>query len=909
MKKYLSKILVAFIVIGFFLAPVGISITSNQKILSLQIEINNTHAQIGGTAGGAQTLVDPPPLPVDTSEYKYACGIGVFSQTNLKGCVAEFIYILWVLAAKLAEIAGKFFDFFVFYSLQSTSYSNEFVEKGWGIVRDVANIFFIIGLIYAAIQIVLSTDKSSSSKKLIGTIVIVAVLINFSLFATKVVIDAGNVLARIFYNGITPIDKSGQPKLGEGGEKSISLTLIDKYNPQVLVDQKTYNQKGGEGVTTAIYAGFLAFLITLYTAYVFATVALLFVARVVSLWIAMIFSSFAFASYALPFDIEGFGHKKWQENLFQNAFLAPIFMFFLYLISLFLSLGLTTAKYADSLDDTMQHLMSVFIPFAILFILLMQAKEVAVKYSGEIGKSINSMAGKLAGFAGGAVIGGAAVLGSSAIGGGAAKILGKYGENWKARGYTTNEDGSLTAKKGMGAWANRMLLKQTDATTKATFDARKTKLGSLASSKLGLDLQSASAIGLGSKEGGYRGAADRDFQKLQKESELFKTSMTDKQVQAWSEAEGYKYDAKKNEAKKKEGASFSEAKFIKENGVRPEYIETAQKLNDKRAGAFKDSMGQRDLLGSLAYDIQSRTSKVGGGFVDASNYETSPEYKRWLKLKEKRKDEERKKQGALFDADAEKAFEDNYEEAYKNRSIGQMMTEGILGARTDSAKPTVESINKGRVDNVKMAVGVTGAILAGGATGSLLVGSAGVGQAVGGGAAAGKGWVQDSAEGKMAASIDKQLFGLGKVEQRITEVKDVLAGYQEKISKVHSAVPSIITTKNGPNGAPLPLTETVNGVPKIILENVKINSGQLTDAISQNSAEEVSLRSEIDTLNKAGVAQTDTRMTGAVGRLKDNMTRASMLKSIEGIEEKIASNQGRLYDLGGKKSDISSGTK
>ena len=69
------------------------------------------------------------------------------------------------------------------------------MEKGWGAVRDVANIFFILMLLYVAIKTVLSLNVTDN-KRLVGVIIIVALLINFSLFTTKVVIDASNIFSK-----------------------------------------------------------------------------------------------------------------------------------------------------------------------------------------------------------------------------------------------------------------------------------------------------------------------------------------------------------------------------------------------------------------------------------------------------------------------------------------------------------------------------------------------------------------------------------------------------------------------------------------------------------------------------------------------------------------------------------------
>ena len=358
----------------------------------------------------------------------------VFPFVTRMGCLAGFSYILWTISAFMAELAGRFLDFFVYYSTNSSSYSNVFVEKGWGIVRDVANIFFIIALLYIAVKTVLSLE-GSHSKKMIANIIIIALIINFSLFTTKVVIDATNILAKVFYNSITPVGPDGGPT--KGGQKSISIGLIRSYNPTTIIAvQKDYN--AGQFTFVTI----LLLIITIYTTYVFLAVALLFVGRVVSLWMSMIFAPLAFISYTVPFDIPGFGHKKWWDDLLKSAFLAPLFVFFLYIIVMFTNFLPDVAEESIDKANVTQHVMSVMIPFVILMALLMKAKKLAVDYAGDMGKAVMKGAQIIGGVAGGLTIGGVAALGQGTLG------------HW---GKMANESAKLKKWETEGNWAQKRL--------------------------------------------------------------------------------------------------------------------------------------------------------------------------------------------------------------------------------------------------------------------------------------------------------------------------------------------------------------------------------------------------------------------------------------------------------------------
>src|SRR5207247_2609440 len=62
------------------------------------------------------------------------------------------------------------------------------VETAWTAFRDIANILIIGIFTFVAISIILGL-KEYGQKKMIASVLIVAVLINFSLLGTKMVID------------------------------------------------------------------------------------------------------------------------------------------------------------------------------------------------------------------------------------------------------------------------------------------------------------------------------------------------------------------------------------------------------------------------------------------------------------------------------------------------------------------------------------------------------------------------------------------------------------------------------------------------------------------------------------------------------------------------------------------------
>ncbi len=358
-----------------------------------------------------------------------ACSLMPTTKGTVMGCISQaFYYVLFIPTSYLFALAGTFFDQVFAYSVNDTSYRSSFVVEGWGLIRDFCNLFFIFVLLYTAIGTILSLH-GFHAKETIVKVVIIGLFINFSLFATQVIIDMSNITARVFYNSdaIKITDKGANgvneatSKIDASGVIPLSAALVNKINPQNLIihrDQITdITDKGGQskgsqsgdenmGAGTFILIVILASAVNIIGLIVFLSVGLIFVARVVGLWVAMILSPLAFFTYILPqtSGIKMIGWKNWWPDTLKLAFLAPVFIFFMYIILKFLELDLIS----DPLNQKgLTFVIATVLPFAFIMILLMKAKGIAKDMSGEMGQQIT----------GGIAAGGGAILGGAALGG------------------------------------------------------------------------------------------------------------------------------------------------------------------------------------------------------------------------------------------------------------------------------------------------------------------------------------------------------------------------------------------------------------------------------------------------------------------------------------------------------------
>lgn len=270
----------------------------------------------------------------------------------------------------------------------------------WAIIRDIFNIFFIFGLIFAGFKIILNANDSSA-KKTIGGIVVAALLINFSLYVTQVVVDFSNVAAYQIYNLID----SGQTTTVLGREvKSLSSNFTNatdisslNANGSQIMKQSGISDNGGDSVFSAFLYGFLFLLFYTILGFVFAAGAFLLFTRFFVLIFLMIFSPVMFLGFVFP-NFAKYS-RDWGGKLINQALMGPAYLFMLYL-SLYALRGINNMQQYDAISV----IIYLLVVTAFLWASLLVAKHfggygasAAVNIGQRWGKGIRSYATAAAG--------------------------------------------------------------------------------------------------------------------------------------------------------------------------------------------------------------------------------------------------------------------------------------------------------------------------------------------------------------------------------------------------------------------------------------------------------------------------------------------------------------------------------
>lgn len=249
--------------------------------------------------------------------------------------------IVWFVGV-LLYFAAKCFDFMVnitvvhFADFISTKTGVGLaIDAIWRIGRDISNMFFIFLIVASAIGTILDVGKMSIKNNL-AKILIVAVLINFSLPVTRVIIDASNIMATEFYTALgleqtqsftTFIVRSFAPPPGMG----ISCALGNMGNTPSAADSERCKPKPGELDYLTIIGNMVGAILVMFAlAFTFFAGTALFFMRVVSLIFVMALSSLAFLTQLVPRTESYYG--KWWGSLLDNSLFAPVYLFLLYFV-------------------------------------------------------------------------------------------------------------------------------------------------------------------------------------------------------------------------------------------------------------------------------------------------------------------------------------------------------------------------------------------------------------------------------------------------------------------------------------------------------------------------------------------------------------------------------------------------
>lgn len=285
-------------------------------------------------------------------------GIDLSPAGLISGAFRALANIFSFLIGIAYMIASYLVQFMLTLNYDILSSNNAVVDVGWRIVRDVANLGFVIVIIAVAVATMLRLE-SYGAKKLLVRLITAAIIVNFSLAIAGVVIDFSHVITRFF--------------LEDGLGASNAIQLMDSvggaFNPQRFMletpDPAPPDPSEQTGFfttfSTAVLVGLaglgFSIIFMLIATLVVGALALMLLIRYVALSFLLVLAPLAWLFWVIP-ALQGQFHKWWSKFL-EWTFFAPAVSFFIYLaIAAAKALGEEPLAAIPGLDGVLESVIS-----------------------------------------------------------------------------------------------------------------------------------------------------------------------------------------------------------------------------------------------------------------------------------------------------------------------------------------------------------------------------------------------------------------------------------------------------------------------------------------------------------------------------------------------------------------------
>jgi len=292
--------------------------------------------------------------------------------------------------------------------------NNTMIVKGWTMVRDVCNLFFLLVLLFIALCTILKIEKYHAKKTLL-TLIIMALLINFSKPIAIFIFDGSQLLMNMF--------------LSQMG-KDPSTKFVTDLSVLIYDNLMTTLKAQGSSWEIAIQYLFVVVFVFMFAVAMFVT-ALMLIIRIVAIMILIIVSPLAFFAAIIP-DFSKMS-SSWWSALFEYSYYGPAAAFFLLLGTQF-ALGNVLPKLnSPNQSPIIMTLIQYFTTLVFLYASIFMAK-------------------KMGGGAGAAIVGNANKFMKWGAG------MTKTGGVWGAMGRTTGVTGGVSQRlqqSGLTRWMTK----------------------------------------------------------------------------------------------------------------------------------------------------------------------------------------------------------------------------------------------------------------------------------------------------------------------------------------------------------------------------------------------------------------------------------------------------------------------
>ncbi len=271
------------------------------------------------------------------------------------------------------------------------------IGEVWIVIRNISSMFIIFGLIFTSIQTILDMGRPNV-KGLIINIIIAGLLINFSLFFTKALIDASNLVSLQFYRAISPdsqnvnLAKGDLSNIVSSSWSGVGLSNIFMQSlkiPSVYSTPKGFLSGVADTDFTRIFISTIAgSALMIFAAFSFFAASIAFMVRVVILLLLMGFSPVYFLGLIFP-QVKTNISKKWEGWFIGQLIFMPAYLLLMYVAMKFIAgpgffaaLDVARTSSATGPAGILLSTVGLLLQFTIAFILINVPLVAALKLGG-----------------------------------------------------------------------------------------------------------------------------------------------------------------------------------------------------------------------------------------------------------------------------------------------------------------------------------------------------------------------------------------------------------------------------------------------------------------------------------------------------------------------------------------------
>lgn len=235
-------------------------------------------------------------------------------QEGLAGSIAGILgWVILPIIQLLGNLLGVLIRLMVHVAQYNHFITSPAVSKGWLLVRDTVNMFFVVILLVIAFSTVLRIEKYSY-KRLLGSLLLAAILVNFSKLICGFLIDISQVVMLTFVNAFK-----------DAAEGNFAEMLGLKHMMSMRKDLGDASISGISLLGSLI----LALIMTIVALVVILVILVILIGRIITLWFLVLLSPLVFVFNLLP-QTQRYT-SMWWEKFTNQLIVGPVLAFFLWL--------------------------------------------------------------------------------------------------------------------------------------------------------------------------------------------------------------------------------------------------------------------------------------------------------------------------------------------------------------------------------------------------------------------------------------------------------------------------------------------------------------------------------------------------------------------------------------------------